>query len=295
MKVGHLLLGILVTVVWGSNFSVIEVGLRDLEPLLLTALRFTFTAFPLVFFLPRPRDVPLAVLAAYGVLFGVGLWWVVNMAMAKGLSPGLSSLVLQFSAFFTVLLSAALLREKVLVPQWFGMLLAAAGLVVVILYTQGSSTVLGIALVLLAALSWSACNILVKRYQPKDMIAFIAWSSLFSAPVLFVLTYADQGAAPFTGLVRGVSWAAAGSVLFQAYITTVFGYLVWNNLMKRYPAALVAPLSLLVPVSGILTSHLVFQERFGPMVWAGMAIMLAGVGLFVLAPRLRTIRRTAVA
>lgn len=287
MKTAHLLLGVLVTVIWGSNFSVIEVGLRDLDPFLLTGLRFTFTAFPLVLFLRRPRDVPLAVLAAYGVLFGVGLWWVVNFAMAKGLSPGLSSLVLQFSAFFTVLLSAALLREKILGPQIIGMVLAGTGLTMVILHTEGTSTTLGIVLVLLAAVSWSACNILVKRHKPKEMMAFIAWSSLFSAPVLFVLTYMDQGFVPFVGLVQGVSWRAAGSVVFQAYITTVFGYMVWNNLMKKYPASMVAPLSLLVPVSGIITSYLVFQERFGPMVWAGIVVMMAGVGVFVLAPRLR--------
>ncbi len=166
----------------------IEVGLRDLDPFLLTGLRFTFTAFPLVLFLRRPRDVPVAALAGYGVLFGVGLWWVVNLAMAKGMSPGLSSLVLQFSAFFTVLLSAAVFRERIRLPQWVGMLLAASGLILVISHVEGTSTTTGIALVLLAALSWSACNLIVKRHKPADMIAFVAWSSMFSTPVLFILT-----------------------------------------------------------------------------------------------------------
>ena len=48
MKSRDLLLGVLVTLIWGSNFSVIEVGLRDLDPLLLTALRFSFSAIPLL-------------------------------------------------------------------------------------------------------------------------------------------------------------------------------------------------------------------------------------------------------
>ena len=140
MKPADLLLGVLVALIWGSNFSVIEVGLRDLDPFLLTGLRFAFTAFPLVLFLRRPRDVPVAALAGYGVLFGVGLWWVVNLAMAKGMSPGLSSLVLQFSAFFTVLSSAVVFRERIRVPQWIGMLLAAGGLALVIGHVEGSST-----------------------------------------------------------------------------------------------------------------------------------------------------------
>ncbi len=55
--------------------------------------------------------------------------------------------------------------------------------------------------------------------------------------------------------------------------------------MKTYPAATVAPLSLLVPVSGIATSWLVFDEHFAPGVWGGVGVMLCGVVVFVLAPR----------
>ncbi|NID16173.1 EamA family transporter [Luteibacter yeojuensis] len=286
MKVRHLLLGILVTVIWGSNFSVIEAGLRDLDPFLLTALRFTFTAFPLVFFLRRPRDVGIGALAVYGVLFGVGLWWVVNLAMAKGLSPGLSSLVLQFSAFFTVILSAGFFREHIGAPQWAGMAFAGTGLALVIVYTEGAATTSGMALVLLAAFSWSACNLIVKRCKPRDMLAFVVWSSVFSAPALFLLTWLQHGAAPFVSLLEGLTPRAAGSVLFQSYVTTIFGYKVWNDLMKTYPSAQVAPLSLIVPVSGIATSSLVFDERFDMAIWAGIVAMLFGVAVFVLGPRM---------
>jgi O-acetylserine/cysteine efflux transporter len=179
-----------------------------------------------------------------------------------------------------------LLRERMRTPQLIGMLVAAAGLLVVIRATTGTSTALGVVLVLLAAISWSVCNLIVKWHKPKDMIAFIAWSSVFSAPVLFVLTYMIEGAAPFVALSHGASWAAVGSVLFQAYVTTVFGYMVWNNLMKKYPAASVAPLSLIVPVSGIVTSYIAFDEHFATGVWIGAAVMLAGVAIFVCAPYL---------
>lgn len=287
MKGSHLLLGILVTVIWGSNFSVIEVGLRDLDPFLLTGLRFACTALPLVFFLRRPRDVPLAAVAAYGLVFGVGLWWVVNLAMAKGMSPGMSSLVLQFTAFFTVLASAVVFRERMAVAQIVGMLVAAAGLCFVIANTHGSTTTTGIALILLAACGWTVCNLMIKRYRPADMIAFVVWSSLFSAPVLLALTWVDRGAAPFVQLAHGVSWPAIGSVLFQAYITTVFGYMVWNNLMKTYPAALVAPLSLIVPIAGIVTSYVAFDERFSVEVWIGVAVVMVGIAVFMCAPYLK--------
>lgn len=285
MRLRDLLLGVLVMVIWGSNFSVIEVGLRDLDPFLLTALRFVMTALPLVFFVRRPANVPLTVVAIYGVLFGVGLWFVVNLSMSQGMSPGLSSLVLQFSAFFTLLLSALAFSEHIRSAQLVGMVLSAGGLLLVIGNTEGAATTRGIFLVLLAALSWSACNLLVKRYRPADMLAFIVWSSVFSAPVLLLLTLLVRGSAPFLALSHGITFAAMGSILFQAYVTTIFGYFVWNTLMKTYPAATVAPLSLLVPASGIATSWIAFDERFAPGVWGGIVVMLTGVVVFVVAPR----------
>lgn len=285
MRSRDLILGVLVTVIWGSNFSVIEVGLRDVDPFLLTALRFAFTALPLMLFVRRPINVPFSAVAMYGVLFGVGLWFVVNLSMSLGMSPGLSSLVLQFSAFFTLVLSAFAFKERIRMPQYLGMILAVAGLLLVIGFTQGTATTRGVLLVLLAALSWSVCNLLVKRYKPSDMLAFIVWSSAFSAPALLLLTWLVRGSAPFIALSHGVTLAATGSILFQAYVTTIFGYFIWNTLMKTYPAATVAPLSLLVPVSGIATSWLVFDEHFAPGVWCGIAIMLAGVVVFVVAPR----------
>lgn len=88
MRLKDFLLGVLVTVIWGSNFSVIEVGLRDLDPFLLTALRFAFTALPLMVFVRRPVNVPLSAVATYGVLFGIGLWFVVNLSMSRGCRRG---------------------------------------------------------------------------------------------------------------------------------------------------------------------------------------------------------------
>ena len=284
MKPRDLALAVLVTVVWGSNFSVTGVGLRSLDPFLLTALRLLCSALPLVLFLPPPR-VPAHAVAGYGVLFGVGLWWVANLAMAQGVSPGLESLLLQFSAFFTILLSRLFFAERIARAQWLGMGLAAVGLLLITALTRDGGTRVGIALVIVAALAWSLCNLLVKRYQPADMLAFLAWSSAVSAPVLFALTYASEGARPFLELRSHLDTPAVLSVLFQAYVTTVFGYWVWNTLIRRYSAAQVAPLSLLVPVSGLATSWLVFDEHLPAAVWSAIGLVLAGVAVFVLGAR----------
>ncbi|QXI36979.1 EamA family transporter [Pseudomonas xantholysinigenes] len=280
--------GVLVTVLWGCNFSVIELGLKTLDPYLLTLLRFTFCAVPLVFFIKRPVGVSLVVLAGYGAMFGAGLWWTVNFAMYNGLSPGMSSVFLQFSAFFTIGCSALFLGERINVVHLGGMVFAVAGLLLMLLGSE-PSTSYGILLVLLAALAWSLCNLLVKVKRPAQMMAFIIWSSLFSVPVILLLTLVTQGVAPFASLGRGLAWEALFSIAFQSYVTTLLGYLVWNNLMKKYPATHVAPLSLLVPVSGLLASYLLHEEVLSVAQCVAIGLVLVGIAIFLNATVLSTI------
>ncbi|MGE8464883.1 MAG: EamA family transporter [Pseudomonas putida] len=291
MSKRDLVAGVLVTVLWGCNFSVIELGLRSLDPYLLTLLRFAFCAMPLVFFVKRPAGISYGVLALYGVMFGAGLWWVVNFAMYQGLSPGMSSVFLQFSAFFTILLSSLFLGERVSGVHLCGMASAACGLIMILALGGESSTVTGVFLVLIAALAWSLCNLVVKLKRPVDMVAFIIWSSLFSVPAIFVLTVAANGWASFAVLAGGIAWEALFSVLFQSYITTILGYLVWNNLMKKYPAAQVAPLSLLVPVSGLVASYLFFGEQMSIAKAIAIGFVLLGILIFVNAQNLQRIMR----
>lgn len=291
MKLGKtdLAIGLLVTIVWGCNFSVIELGLETLDPHMLTLLRFVFCALPLVFFVKRPQGVSWSVLAAYGVLFGVGLGWGLNFAIHHGLSPGMSSVLLQFSAFFTILLSSAFLGEKISAFHTGGMLFAVIGLLLILLGGGQASTVIGIALVMLAALGWACCNVLVKVSKPADMMAFVIWSSVFSVPAILLLMVAEKGLMPFAGLADGLTGKAVFSVLFQSYVTTILGYWCWNCLMKKYAAVQIAPLSLMVPVSGLIASAVMFGERLSGQQALAIGFILLGIVVFLNAGSLQAL------
>lgn len=289
MNKADLIAGASVTIMWGANFSVIEMGLKDLDPFMLTFLRFLLCAVPAIFFVARPKDVGIKQLAFYGVLFGVGMWWVVNFAMYKGLSAGLSSVFLQFSAFFTIVLSRLLFKEKINAIHAAGMILSVAGLIGIFLLSHESSTTTGVALVLLAAGSWAVCNLIVKSKKPKNMVAFIVWSSAFSAPAIFVMTVAMKGFAPFVAIKDSLTIPAVISVLFQAYLTTILGYLVWNNLMKKYPSSEVAPLSLLVPISGMLSSYFFLDEHIDLYRMLAIVLVISGLGVFINSGRILTL------
>ena len=276
MKTTHLLLTVCVMVIWGANYSVIELGLKSLDPFLLTGLRFLCCAIPGVFFVKRPQ-VPWAVLIGYGVMFGVGLWGMVNLGMHLGVPPGVASILLQLSAFFTVGWGVLLFKEPLKRTQIWGVLLALLGLLVIVLTTKEQASFFAIGCVVLGAFAWSACNILVKHYKPENLPAFVIWSSLFSAIPLFLLSYLASGPHAFLALQADLTGSALFSIAFQAYVTTIFGYSVWSHMLKTYPASHIAPLSLLIPIFGFLTAYLMFDEHVSLAKLAGAALILLGM------------------
>lgn len=281
MKAHHLLLAILITAIWGVNFSVIKMGLTAVDPFILAGIRFTLCALPAIFFIAKP-DVQWRYIVGYGLVFGIGLWGVVNLGIKTGLSAGIASLVLQFSAFFTILLGSWVFKETVTRYQLAGIVIALGGLLSIIFIVDGSVTAAGLALVLLGAVAWSVANVINKKAQTKQVFAFLVWSSAFSPIPLFALDYAVNGSSGYSELVNQLDYRAVLSILFQVYPNTLFGYWIWNSLLKQYPVSTVAPLSLLVPIFGMLGSMLIFNESLSLIKIVAVILIVSGlaVGLY---------------
>ena len=283
----HFLLALAVVAVWGTNFVVIKLALGELPPLLFAALRFALALVPALFFLPRPKG-NWKNLAGYGLLIGVGQFGLLYVAMNGYISPGIASLVIQIQVFFTIGLSMRLTGERVRVFQWFALLLATAGIVIIVFNTDGSTTILGLALVLLAALSWAGGNMSAKQGSPTNMLAYVVWSSAFAVPPLFALSLAFEGWDAASAALRQADAAAWAAVAWQAWGNTLFGYAVWGWLLARHPAATITPMALLVPVFGMGASALWLSEPLPPWKLAAAALVLAGLAVNLLWPRLRS-------
>ena len=286
----HALLALAVMAVWGTNFVVIKVALGHLPPLTFAALRFTFAVLPAIFFLKRPK-VAWWNLAAYGVLIGVGQFGVLYIAMRSAISPGLASLVVQTQVFFTIGLSMMLTGERVRGYQLAALALATAGLGWLVVHANAEVTPLGLGLVLIAALSWAGGNTVARAAGPVNMLAYVVWASLFSAPPLIALALAFEG---WPAMARGVTQANAmtwAAVLWQSIGNTLFGYAAWAWLLGRYPAATISPLSLLVPVFGMAASAVFLGEPLSSWKLTAAMLVLSGLALNTLWPMLQ--RRSA--
>jgi O-acetylserine/cysteine efflux transporter len=289
-----LLLALAVVVVWGTNFVVIKLALAHLPPLLFAALRFLFAFVPAAFLLKRPA-IPLRALALYGLLIGPGQFACLYIAMEHWISPGLASLVIQMQAFFTIGLAIWLAGDHLHAFQGVALVLAALGLGVIVLHAGGDATPLGVALVLVAALSWAGGNIVAKRQPAENMLAYVVWASLFSFPPLIVLSLLFEGWKSIASSLAGADATTWAAVLYQTVGNTLFGYASWSFLLARHPAATVSPLSLLVPIVGMATSALLLGE--GLPVWKLLAagLVMAGLALNTLWPVLHRVVRRAPA
>lgn len=287
MPITHLFLALAVVFVWGTNFVVIRWGLDGLPPFLFATLRFAFSALPWLLFVPRP-NAPWRKMAAFGVLLGVGQFGLLFLAMQGHISPGLASLVVQIQVFFTIGLSLALMGERVRGFQVAGLLLALAGLGVIALNLDAAVvTWLGLGLVMSAAFFWASANLVIKSLGPVNMLHFMVWSSVFAVPPLLAISWLVEGPALMQGAVTNATPLVWASVLWQALGNTLFGYGVWNWLLARHPAATVAPLALLVPVFGMGASALSLGESLPGWKLGAAALVLGGLAVIVLWPRLR--------
>lgn len=286
----HLLLALAVMAVWGTNFVVIKLALAHLPPLTLACLRFAFAFLPLALFIKRPA-VPWANLATYGVLIGAGQFGLLFTAMRADITPGLASLIVQVQAFFTIGLSMRLTGERLAPFQLVAFLLAISGLGVIALHTDGSATPLGLALVVSAALCWALGNMTSRAAGSVNMLGYVVWSSAFAVPPLLGLSLLTEG---WPRIASGIAHADAktwAAVLWQSVGNTMFGYGAWGWLLSRHPAASVAPLSLLVPVFGLGASAVLMGETMPVWKLTAFTLVMAGLALGVLWPRLA--RRTS--
>lgn len=276
MPLRHVALALLVVVIWGFNFVIIKLSVEALPPILAAGLRFVAAALPAIFFIRPPRTQWYYVMG-FGLAFGFALYGFLNLAIAWGMSAGLSSLVLQTQAFFTMALAFLLLGERPSRFQLIGALIAFAGIGVIALERLAATALLPLGMVLMAALSWGVANVLTKKAGRVNALAFTVWGSLAAPVPLIGLSLLVEGQQVVLEALAGFSWSDAGLIAFLAYPATLLGGGIWSWLLGRHPASVVAPFTLLVPITGLLSGYLVLGETITWIEVGGAALVIAGL------------------
>ncbi len=299
MKTKDLFLALLVALIWGANFTVIKIGLEELPPLLLSALRFAVVAVPAVFFIPFPKTSVWNVLAV-GIVLGVMKFSLLFIAMNVGVTAGLSSLLLQMQVVFTIGLSLLIFRESISLPQIAGIAVALSGFACFYFSTglntevstdassSGNASLLGLGLILLAALFWACANIIMKRMGGVNLLHFMVWVSLVPPLPLLGLSYFLESQQPLE-LLFNTSASTWLALAYLGLIATLLAFALWGHLLTRYSAATVTPFALLIPVVGIITSSIALGERMTSLEVTGAGLIMLGLGLCIFGAKLYTL------
>jgi O-acetylserine/cysteine efflux transporter len=275
------ILALAIVFVWGTNFVVIRVALDALPPLFLATMRFVLVLLPACFFVPRPK-VSWANLVIYGLCIGMLQFGALFIAMNGRISPGLASLVVQMQVFFTIGLAMIRTGERLKAHHLLALALALAGMGVIAGHSGQGTTLAGLSLVLVAALGWALGNQASREAGPVNMLAYVVWAALFAIPPLLGLSLWLEGPAAIAGGLARASALTWASVAWQSVGNTLFGYSCWAWLLSRYPAATVAPLSLLVPVFGFGASALLLGEPLPAWKIEATILIMAGLGVNLL-------------
>ena len=278
MPAKDILAALIVILAWGVNFVVIKVGLQEIPPFLLGCLRFLLVAMA-AFFVPRPA-VSWRLLILFGMTLSVGQFAFLFTAMTVGMSAGLASLVLQSQAFFTVLIAAVLLGEKVRLQHIVGMTIAAIGLGLIEFGAHaGNVTALGFILTLAAAFCWACGNIVVKYTGKVDVLGLVVWGAVVPPLPFLLLSWTFEGKEAIYRSFADMSLLGVGALIYLALMATTLGYVLWAKLLTRHPVSKIAPLSLLVPVVGLISAMVLLDERLSPAQWLGCLVVVVGLAV----------------
>ena len=293
-------LAVLVTFIWGVNFTFIAWGLESFPPLMLTALRFFFTAVPLVFFLKPPKFNRTLLIYAIGTF--VMQYAFVFTAMHLGASAGLTALLLQIQIFITVLLAYFILGEAVSRMQIIGMLVGVLGLSVIALNLGGDMPRAGFVCILIAAIGWSFGNIASKQASTQatqqgsdgaiissntgrnkasalSALALVVWGGLIACVILTLSSLIFETEAWQLATFTEASLKSWLSLGFIVYVSTLIGFGLWAHLLSQNTASKVMPFALLVPVFGMTTSVLLTGEVVTWWKMLAMILILSGLVL----------------
>ncbi|WP_236025183.1 DMT family transporter [Arenibaculum pallidiluteum] len=277
---------VLVVLVWGFNWPVMKLALRDIGPISFAATRMVLGALCLFALaawrgrlrLPSRPDWPIVVSVG---LFQMGLYLLfVNIGL--GFVPaGRSSILAYTTPIWVVPAAALLLGERLSGARLAGFALGMAGVAVMFnplaFDWRDPDVLLGNGLLMAAALAWAVQIIQVKNHRwhgsPLDLAP---WQFAVASAMLVPLAVLFEHDRPIelTGRLLAV-------VAYNGPLASAFCFWAVVSVNRALPAITTSLAMLGVPVAGVLFSVLLLGEPVSATNLAGLALI--GAGLWVLA------------
>jgi len=270
----------IICVAWAFNFLTSAWALREIPPLLFTAIRLAILALLLGAFLKRPAKgqwpLLLAVALCNGVLhFGLSFW---ALQLAGNLSS--PAIVMQSYVPMAALLAWWWLGERFAWRTALAIAMSFAGVLVIGFDPMVLRAPASLLLMLVSAFFLASGTVLMRRLSGLDMFSQQGWTAVIGLlPLLFLSAVLEPGG--FASLADA-SWVAWGGAAYSAIGSSLLGHGLYYVLVQRHPVAQVTPWLLLSPVLAVVLGLLFYGDSPGLQLWIGGAMVLGGVLLIAL-------------
>ena len=282
----HLALMLLICIIWGFNFVAAKVGVREIPPLLFTALRFSILAIALLPFLKpaRGRMREVVVIALFNGALHFGLMFI-GIAMT---AASVVAVVAQLNVPFATMLSIFFLGEVVRLRRWVGIALSFLGVTIVSFDPQVFDALTGVLFAAGAALSAAIAAVCMRSLSNVGVFQLQSWTAMITAPLLLGASLLfESGQRDAIMNAQPITWAA---LLFTTIGASLIGHNVYYYLLQRYEVSLIAPLSLLSPLLGVVFGILMLGEHVSTRIVLGALTAFIGVGVLAFPSRNKAIR-----
>jgi drug/metabolite transporter (DMT)-like permease len=272
---------LLLAAIWGSSFVFIKVGVAEVPPVTLTAVRLVLAAVFLLLVMVvsgkrLPSDRQMWVMMAGTALIGNALPFALIAWGQQGIPSNTSAILMGIMPLITIVVAHFFTADETInARKAAGMVTGFIGLVVLVgpEALNGLTASLISQLALLGAATCYGFNaVLVRRMMVRDRLATVA--GVMSCAAIMVLPMAFLVETPLAVEAGWLSWAmVAGLGILHTAIAT----LIMFAIIGRAGASFFGQINLLVPVAGVLWSAALLAERPGFNALAALALIVLGI------------------
>jgi drug/metabolite transporter (DMT)-like permease len=279
---------LLVALLFGANYVVAKVALREVSPLDLVVIRTWGTAamlFAAVGLRRRPVPEPKVRRSDFGQLLLYSLLGasINQICFLEGLARSTAtnaSIILVTTPVLTLGFAVALRRERASPTGVVGIAIGLTGALLLIVPRGGvdvtSRAAVGNLLLLLSGSSYALYLVLTRPILARhDPLKVVSWVFLFAA--LTVLPVGIGGLRDL--IVSGISGVGWVSIVYVVIGGTALPYLLNNWALVRVKSSIVAVYILLQPIIAGSLGRIFLREQLGPHAAIAALLVVTGVVL----------------
>lgn len=273
---------VFVMFLWSICFPLITLGLEFAPHLTFAAIRAFIagvTLLVIAFILNRslPKDLKIWIILALVGLGATTLGFLGMFHASEFVSPGIATVVSNAQPLMASLLAFFILGEYLDTRGKLGMLLGFLGIVFIalpgLLSNSGTTYLIGIGYILLSASGITISNVLIRHIASQiDALTAMGLQLILGGFFLALIALVTED--PST-----IDWSPAFlfSLLGLSLPGTALAYWLWCHVLKKTELNRANVFSFLVPIFGLAIGMAFYEETYGLVILAGIALILTGI------------------